>query len=290
VSDEAAPRCRVWSPDDGCSGGAAPRPTGPNRVGVPAAVLASVAFNRQPRPLHIDGARAAHADFFAALACSADVDAAHALFAQHVARIGRSLPVGAGSIVETAAARARPPHRRLLHGWGFDASGPAGAVLKAWAESRFGLGPSFHGTVLGPAPSAGWAAYRAACAAHRAPDDPVFHELDLVYEFCQWMLQRHQLLGAAPCVTLWRGSSQCEEQLVAGQLRDRRGVVRLNNLVSFSRSREQAGCFGDWVLQAQVPQCKLVVVPGVLPPPVLQGECEVLAVGGDYEVTLRHDG
>jgi ADP-ribosyl-[dinitrogen reductase] hydrolase len=60
--------------------------------------------------------------------------------------------------------------------------------------------------------------------------------------------------------------------------------MRLNNLVSFSTTRELACCFGDWVLQAQVPLCKLVLVPGLLDTASLQGEAEVLALGGLYEV------
>lgn len=59
--------------------------------------------------------------------------------------------------------------------------------------------------------------------------------------------------------------------------------------MSFSRSRQLAGCFGDWVLQAEVPQCKLLLWPGLLDSALLAGEGEVLALGGDYDVQVRYD-
>jgi NAD+--dinitrogen-reductase ADP-D-ribosyltransferase len=59
--------------------------------------------------------------------------------------------------------------------------------------------------------------------------------------------------------------------------------------VSFSRSREEAEVFGDWVLRAQVPQAKLLFVPGLLHGASLRGEAEVLALGGNYEVEARYD-
>jgi NAD+--dinitrogen-reductase ADP-D-ribosyltransferase len=64
--------------------------------------------------------------------------------------------------------------------------------------------------------------------------------------------------------------------------------MRLNNLVSFSRSAEQAGCFGDWVFAAQAPLSKLLLVPGLLNTRSLQGEAEVLALGGDYELEASY--
>jgi NAD+--dinitrogen-reductase ADP-D-ribosyltransferase len=65
--------------------------------------------------------------------------------------------------------------------------------------------------------------------------------------------------------------------------------VRLNNIVSFSLSAEEASCFGDWVFELLVPASKLLVFPGLLPGQVLQGEQEVIALGGDYDVVARYD-
>jgi len=75
---------------------------------------------------------------------------------------------------------------------------------------------------------------------------------------------------------------------VAGSLRQRHCTVRLNNIVSFSLSRESASCFGDWVLRAEVPLVKLLLVPGLLDTRALDGETEVLALGGDYVVEAAY--
>ena len=89
---------------------------------------------------------------------------------------------------------------------------------------------------------------------------------------------------------LWRGSTRVEDQLVAGILRPRQCTVRLNNLVSVSLSRDDAGCFGDWVFEAWLPTPKLLFVPGLIDGSVLHGEGKVIALGGDYDVQARHDG
>ena len=47
----------------------------------------------------------------------------------------------------------------LLRAWGADSNGPAGAVLKSWVESRFGLVPIFHKAPLARFPSASWITY-----------------------------------------------------------------------------------------------------------------------------------
>jgi NAD+--dinitrogen-reductase ADP-D-ribosyltransferase len=76
--------------------------------------------------------------------------------------------------------------------------------------------------------------------------------------------------------------------VVAGRLKDRRCTVRLNNLVSFSLSQEEASCFGDWILEVQVPLCKVLVFPRMLPGHVLRGEQEVIALGGHYAVEAHY--
>ena len=95
-------------------------------------------------------------------------------------------------------------------------------------------------------------------------------------------------MGAGPRVALWRGSNRCEEQIVEGSLRARHCTVRLNSVVSFTTTREQAEWFGDWLLCAQVPLSKLLLVPGLLNTNSLRGEAEVLAIGGLYDVEASY--
>ena len=59
--------------------------------------------------------------------------------------------------------------------------------------------------------------------------------------------------------------------------------------ISFSLSRDDAGCFGDWLLGVRVPLVKLLLWPGLLDTASLDGESEVIALGGDYEVEAHYD-
>lgn len=261
-------------------------------VGVPATVLASTAFNEASLPLHVSGVRQAHAGLFAALADCPDAEASRDLFASYMAEVfalRRPTAAGRAAAGAGAALRWKASYLRLLQGWGLDANGAAGAVLKGWAESRFGLLPVFHKVPLERFPAPAWIAYLEEKSTSRYLNNDILQQLDLVFEFCQWMLQRFQLLGPGPQVTLWRGSNRIEEQVVQGSLRSRRCTVRLNNLVSFSTTREQAGAFGDWLLCARVPLCKLLLVPGLLNTSSLRGEAEVLAIGGLYDVQASYD-
>jgi NAD+---dinitrogen-reductase ADP-D-ribosyltransferase len=253
-----------------------------NLVGLPPGLVGSTAFQAHPQPLRIGGARDASPGLFALLDRSADLAEARELFA-HFMKLAFGLSEGA------AGRHRRASYLKLLQGWGLDANGAAGAVLKGWVESRFGLVPTFHKASLGRFPSPAWIEYLEEKASPRWCNNNVFQQLDLLFEFCQWRLAR---LAWPPAddrhVTLWRGTTRAGDQVVAGSLRARRCTVRLNNVVSFSLSPEHAGSFGDWVLRARVPLAKLLFVPGLLATRSLEGEGEVLALGGDYDVEARY--
>lgn len=259
-----------------------------NLVGIPAPVLGSAAFNAHPLPLHIAGTRATHPGLFALLERSGSADEARAMFAHYMAlSFGLGPPPADAGQAERR--RWKTSYLKLLQGWGLDANGAAGAVLKGWAESRFGLVPVFHRAPLARYPSAAWVRYLEDKASPRFHNNSIWQQLDLLFEFCQWWLARFQPFGDQRHATLWRGSTRVEEQVVAGALRQRQATLRLNNVVSFSRSPELAGCFGDWVFEVRVPLAKLLVLPGLLPSRALDGESEVIALGGDFEVAARYD-
>ena len=254
-----------------------------NLVGLPPRVVGSAHFNAHPQPLRIAGARETSAGLFALLDRSGDPDEARALFA-HYMNLAFGLSEAPG------ARRWRASYLKLLQGWGLDANAAAGAVLKGWVESRFGIVPVFHQARLARFPSHAWLAYLQDKAAARWCNNNIFQQLDLLFEFCQWRLQRFAWPPAeGRHVTLWRGTSQAEEQVIDGALRTRCCTLRLNNVVSFSLSREQAGCFGDWILRTRVPLAKLLFVPDLLATRWLEGEGEVLALGGDYLVEASYE-
>lgn len=257
-------------------------------VGIPVGLLGSTAFNAYPQPLAIASARVTHPHLFSLLDTSTSAEHAREMFAHYM-----SLCFDLGWPAGTAAggkARRRAGYLKLLQGWGLDANSPAGAVLKGWVESRFGLTPSYHHEPLVNYPSPAWMRYLEEKTGNRHHNNNIWQQLDLLFEFCQWMLVRYRLLGDGPHVTLWRGSTRVEEQIIKGSLRERRCTVRLNNLVSFSRTRETAGCFGDWILETRVPLVKLLYVPGLINTRSLEGEAEVLALGGEYDVEASYAG
>ncbi|NWF48124.1 NAD(+) ADP-ribosyltransferase [Hydrogenophaga sp. D2P1] len=269
--------------------------TSTNLVGVSTAWLASTGFNEQAPELHIAGTRETQPGLFALLDRCDDLTEAREVFV-HYLSIAFGLQAtekpAIGSAASAEPRRWRGSWRRLLQGWGMDANGVAGAVLKGWVESRFGLVPTFHKAPLAHFPSPAWVAYLEEKTSSRHHSNNIHQQLDLLYEFCQWALARFPLPAPqmqGPHVRLWRGSNRVEEQLLQGTLRERRCRVRLNNIVSFSLSPEEASCFGDWVFELLVPRSKLLVFPGLLPGQVLQGEQEVIALGGDYDVVARYD-
>lgn len=293
-----------------------------NLVGVPAPVLTSLEFNAHPALLSIAGVRPSHKGLFALLARAQTLREAGEVFDHYLTIVfGLQKPSAQelATLCETEGRRWRSSWRKLLQGWGMDSNGPAGAVLKGWVESRFGMTPLFHKDALGRFPSPMWVTYLEEKTASRYHNNSIYQQLDLVFEYTQWALRRFALPEPsspyAPdparftcCraserraagrlapegdddhhLRLWRGSTRAEEQVVNGGLRERRCVIRLNNIASFSRSREAASCFGDWVFETRVPLSKVVVAPGMLPGQVLQGEQEVLALGGDYEVEASY--
>ena len=89
--------------------------------------------------------------------------------------------------------RYRTSYLRLLKDWGFDANSPAGAVLKGWVESRFGLFPTFHKEPLQRFNSPAWFAYVEEKMSSRFHNNNIYMQLDVLYEFCQWVA------GALPC-------------------------------------------------------------------------------------------
>ena len=268
---------------------------GTNLVGVPTQLLGSTAFNAHPVALSIAGTCEAHPGLFSLLEGSRDLTEAQDMFVHYLSiafGLRKPEPHELKNMGQSEQRRWRSSWRKLLQGWGMDSNGAAGAVLKGWVESRFGLMPSFHKAPLARFPSPAWITYLQEKASSRLNNNNIFQQLDLLYEFCQWSLRR---IGAqsrsvpVQHLRLWRGSNRCEEQVVAGRLQNRRCTVRLNNVVSFSLSQHDASCFGDWVFEVQVPTAKVLVFPGLLPGQVLQGEQEVLALGGNFEVMARYE-
>lgn len=254
-----------------------------NLVGVPTSLLASVAFNEFPIPLHISGTREAHSSLFQRLNTVADAAEASCTFQDYMAVV-----FGLDHAPEPGERRRyRTSYLRLLKDWGFDANSPAGAVLKGWVESRFGLFPSFHKEPLRRFNSHEWLVYIEEKMSSRFHNNSIYMQLDVLYEFCQWSLTRFHAPGKKH-LPLFRGTNDLREHRLLQNLKGREAIIRLNNLVSFTSQPEIADEFGDTIIEAEVPVVKILCFNALLEPHALQGESEYLVIGGDYRVRMSY--
>lgn len=254
-----------------------------NLVGVPTGLLANAAFNDYPLPLHISGTRESHRGLFNRLHHVDDPHEASRIF-QYYMNLLFSLDE---LQLATGKRRYRATYLRLLKDWGFDANSPAGAVLKGWVESRFGMFPTFHKEPITRFNSAAWIGYVEEKMSSKLHNNSINMQLDLLYEFSQWMLARFYATGKRH-IRLYRGTNDLREQLLLQRMENGRSLVRLNNLVSFTSQREIADEFGDTIIEADVPLVKVLFFNELLHPPPLRGEAEFLVIGGDYQVKMSY--
>lgn len=255
-----------------------------NRCDHPPWVIASAHFNRNPRPIEIQGVRRDHRSLFARLESLPGPPARERCFRDYIDMVFQA---------GTRRKDASPPDRRylrngyfrFLRGWMADASSAEGAVLKGWAESRFGIPPVFHAGWIESVDSREYRLYLAERMRESLRSNAVEAQFDLLYEFVQSELRRRH--PDVPSFTLYRGVRNLADYRVLENLDGHRTVVRLNNLNSFSSRLEHAWEFGDTLFEADVPASKIFfrtdILPGVLP----RGEGEALVIGGDFEVLVR---
>ncbi|MGA8147558.1 MAG: NAD(+)--dinitrogen-reductase ADP-D-ribosyltransferase [Gallionellaceae bacterium] len=254
-----------------------------NLVGVPTGLLASVSFNDYPIPLCISGTRESHRSLFERLDQLTDAVEAGRMFQDYMA-----LVFGLDQEPDKSERRRyRASYLRLLKDWGFDANSPAGAVLKGWVESRFGLFPTFHKVPVSRFNSRAWIQYMEEKMSSRFNNNAINMQFDLLYEFSQWMLLRFHATGKKHLV-LYRGTNDLREQQLIQQLDARNAIVRLNNLVSFTSQRSIADEFGDTIIEAEVPVAKVLFFNDLLSAHPLRGEAEWLVIGGDYRVKMSY--
>lgn len=170
---------------------------------------------------------------------------------------------------------------RMMRGWFFDSNRPEGAVIKSWAESRFGLRTLFHCQRLEGINHASYQRYLCEKMHHRFHSNSIFTQFDLLYEYCQYFWQRFG--PAKKRLTLFRGISfQDKNQWVIEKIAKRKIILRNNCLNSYSSSLERASEFGDIILKVDIPFQKFFCSPEIIPGKLPSYENEYLILGGDY--------
>jgi len=253
-----------------------------NRCNLPAVVLGSLTFQQYPAELLIDGVAELHRNLFQRLEVAAP-EARADVFRDYMTvhfRLERPEEMGFSG---DRKGRAKANYIKMIRGWSFDADSREGAVLKGWVESRFGLTPRYHGQALRDPSGSAYRRYQEMRAQGLYGTNAIEAQLDLVYTFCQLeMARRHH---GARHVTLYRGVNRMDEHEILEKRSKGQHVVLLNNLNSFTCSRDRACEFGDYILAAEIPLTKIFFHCGLMPG-VLQGEDEFLVIGGVAEVTL----
>ncbi|KXB32601.1 NAD(+)--dinitrogen-reductase ADP-D-ribosyltransferase [Dechloromonas denitrificans] len=257
-----------------------------NRCNLPAVVLGGLTYQQHPSPLLIDGVAELHADLFRRLN-AVPAEARAEVFRDYLTvhfRLERPEEMGlSGERRGQRQSRAKANYVRMIRGWSFDSDSREGAVLKGWVESRFGLMPRYHGQSLRDPSGDAYRRYLEMRSQGLYGTNALEAQFDLVYAYCQLDLAlRHP---GARHVTLYRGVNRMADHEVLEKGEGGRYVILLNNLSSFTCSRERACEFGDYILAVNVPLSKIFFYCGLLPG-VLQGEDEFLVIGGVVDVTL----
>jgi len=253
-----------------------------NRCNLSPWIIGSEEFQANPLPVEIDGARTTEARLFRRLEEIGDAEERSRLFHDYV-----SVKFGLDEkSVLHGKSKSIYSYVHLLRAWGADSNGQAGAVLKAWVESRFGILATYHNGRLADNAAArdGFLLDRMRGSARAIG---VLMQLDLLYTFCQDELRRR--FPGANCKTLYRGTHDPQEYVIRqnqSERSQRLALVQLNNLSSFTSDPEVAWEFGSSAWEVKVPLAKIVFFSGLLPKSLLGGEAEHLVLGGYYNVRI----
>lgn len=252
-----------------------------NRCNLPAEILGGLAYQLHPAPLELDGVATLHRDLFQRLDAIPDASRRSEIFQDYITVHFRLEHLDEAGLSGRSKKRANANYARMIRGWNFDADSREGAVMKGWVESRFGLLPRYHCEPLRNPSDTAYRRYIEMRTQGLYGTNALEAQLDLVYAYCQYEFARQQ--ADITHLTLYRGINRLGEHERLADGADKRPILLLNNLNSFTRNRERAGEFGDYILAVQAPVPKILFHCQLLPG-ILKGEDEFLLIGGVYEV------
>jgi NAD+--dinitrogen-reductase ADP-D-ribosyltransferase len=262
-------------------------PTSMNRCNLPPWVIASKHYNRNPRPLEIQGVRHNGRPLFEKLDVQDDPDLRGLIFHDFM-DVRYQLHQWQREQTVNSRKSLKNSYLRFLRGWLFDSNSLEGAVLKGWVESRLGLVPTFHNEAINDIHSEAYFRYTVDRMKGSERTSAILSQFDLLYEFVQYELVRR--LTQRMHLTLYRGIHDFSEHQVIEQTGRHDYLLRLNNLNSFTDDFERAWEFGSRVLQTEVPLSKVFFMGGLLPKSLFKGEGEVMVLGGEFEVRVLTGG
>jgi NAD+--dinitrogen-reductase ADP-D-ribosyltransferase len=255
-----------------------------NRCNLPAVILGSLTFQQHPTALFIDGVLDLHKDLFRRMNSLGNQEhRAHCFMDYMTVHFRLESLMDAGFDKGLRYDRSRADYLRVLRGWSFDSDSRDGAVLKGWVESRFGLLPRYHKGPIKNCEEKNYGNYIHACATGLYNTNALEAQLDLLYTYCQYEL--NQLYPNVSHLVLYRGINSLETHEILYKADSTNIVVILNNLNSFSGSKDRADEFGDYILETSIPLAKILCFSNLLPGK-LQSEEEYAVIGGVYQLRV----
>lgn len=249
-----------------------------NHCNLPAVILGSLTYQQHPVPLSIDSMSSLYKELFhnlnnidnAAERCNKFKDYMAVYF----------------QITELEASRKFHSYKRIkanylyiLRGWLFDSDNREGAILKGWVESRFGLLPKWHKEKINTVDDLQYLVYMHERTSGIYNTNALESQLDLLYSYCQFEIDKKYKNNKH--ITLYRGINGETEK----EIRKNNNILLMNNINSFSSTKERADEFGDSTIEVKVPVAKVFFYSGLLPG-LLQGEDENIIIGGLYKVKI----
>lgn len=252
-----------------------------NHCNLPAVILASLSYQQHPLPLYLDSVNCLYKDLFKQLKLINDSSTRATKFKDYMAVNFRltDLENKNNQNFMPGYKRIRANYLTVLRGWLFDSDNREGAVLKGWVESRFGLLPTWHKEKINSAEDEQYLLYLQERTSGIYNTNALEAQLDLLYSYCQFELTKNTRYDAH--ILLYRGI----DNATAKKLKLNDNILMLNNLNSFSSSRERADEFADITIEVQIPLTKIFYYSGLLPG-ALHGEDEYIVIGGMVKVKV----
>lgn len=250
-----------------------------NLINIPTYMFVSNEYNLNVLPITISGVWEYYADIFNTIRQASTIKDAALTFTNAMDTLF--------SLNEKYNGKKMGSYVRLLKGWLFDSNSIEGAVMKGWVESRFGIVPFFHKSIITDVNCEEYYEYMVAKMDCRHNKNLIFHQLDLLYTYTQCILETF-FRKKLPKITLYRGVNDLSEHLVVKEYDPSHLCIEQNSLVSFTADRNIASQFGDYILQSEIPYTKVVFFSEVLPGLSFAGENEYLVLGGRYDTNVTY--
>lgn len=255
-----------------------------NRCNLSPVIIGSLSFQHHPTALHIDGIDELHKALFKGL----NIRQTHQQRANYfmdymIVHFRMENLEDAGLMNDDKNKRSKADYLRILRGWLFDTDSREAAVLKSWVESRFGLLARYHKGELNDYTNENYHIYLQERSIGLYATNALEAQIDLLYSYCQYELAlQHKENQRIP---LYRGINKIDSYEILKRQGKNQAVILMNNINSFTRNRERADEFGDYILEADIPWQKVLFYSNLLPG-LFSGEDEVLVIGGVYEVKI----